>query len=114
MLSAAKHLRSLSGQHDSCVYIMSNKSHRLYAGMTTDLVDRVRQHKEGSYPNGFTARYNFDRLVYFETLATFAKAAAREKQIKAWTRAKRVALIQEKNPLWLDLSKDFDDLLMAR
>ena len=58
-------------------------------------------------------RYNFDRLVYFESLP-FTKAAAREKQIKAWTRAKRVALIQKNNPNWNDLSVDFGDLLMAR
>lgn len=69
------------------------KSHRLYTGLLTDLVNRVRQHKEGSDPNGFRARYNFDRLVYFETHPRFAAAVAREKQIKAWTRAKRVALI---------------------
>ena len=95
------------------MYIMSNKSHRLYTGMTVDLVNRVREHKDGSYPNGFTARYNFDRLVYFESLP-FSKAAAREKQIKAWTRAKRVALIQKNNPNWYDLSVNFGDLLMAR
>ena len=93
---------------------MSNKSHRLYTGITTDLVNRVREHKEGSYPNGFTARYHFDRLVYFETVSTFASAVARERQIKAWTRAKRVALIQVKNPRWHDLSANFEDLLLAR
>jgi len=93
---------------------MSNKSHRLYTGITTNLVNRVREHKEGSYPNGFTARYNFARLVYFEAMSTFALAVAREKQIKAWTRAKRVALIQINNPKWLDLSRDLDDLLLAR
>jgi len=99
---------------ETFVYIMSNKSHRLYTGIAADLVTRVRQHKDGSYPNNFTARYNFDRLVYFEARPTRAAAAAREKQIKAWTRAKRVALIQETNPRWKDLSANFDDLLMAR
>jgi len=93
---------------------MSNKSHRLYTGITTNLVNRVREHKEGSYPNGFTARYNFDRLVYYEGMPSLALAAAREKQIKAWTRAKRVSLIQIDNPNWRDLSADFDDLLLAR
>ena len=96
------------------VYIMSNKSHRLYTGVTADLVNRVREHKEGSYPNGFTARYRFTRLVYLEARATLAQAAAREKQIKAWTRARRVALIQKENPNWLDLSDRFRDSLMAR
>jgi putative endonuclease len=94
--------------------MMSNKSHRLYTGIATDLVNRVREHKEGSYPNGFTARYHFNRLVHFESLPNFALAVAREKQIKAWTRAKRVALIQKNNPNWNDLSADFTDLLMAR
>ena len=98
---------------ETFVYIMSNKSHRLYTGTAVDLVQRVRQHKDGSYPNGFTARYRFDRLVYFEALPTFAQAVAREKKIKAWTRAKRVALIQDKNPRWKDLSANFDDLAMA-
>ena len=99
---------------ETFVYITSNKGHRLYTGMTVDLVQRVRQHKDGSYPNGFTARYRFDRLVYFETLPSFAEAVAREKRIKGWTRAKRVALIQEKNPRWKDLGANFDDLAMAR
>ena len=95
------------------VYIMSNKSHRLYTGLTSDLVNRVREHKESTYPNGFTARYNFDRLVYFEWLPSLPTAARRERQIKAWTRAKRVALIQAKNPNWKDVSLAFDDLLKA-
>jgi putative endonuclease len=82
--------------------------------MADDLVQRVRQHKDGTYPNSFTARYRFDRLVYFEALPSFAEAVAREKMIKAWTRAKRVALIQEKNPRWKDLGANFDDLLMPR
>jgi putative endonuclease len=93
---------------------MSNKGHRLYTGMTVDLVQRVRHHKDGSYPSGFTARYRFDRLVYLEALPSFAEAVAREKRIKGWTRAKRVALIQEKNPRWKDLSANFDDLALAR
>jgi len=98
---------------DAFVYIMSNKSHRLYTGSTSDLVRRVREHKERVYPNGFTARYKFDRLVYFELLPSFAAAVGRERQIKAWTRAKRVALIQSKNPNWNDLSAAFNDLLLA-
>jgi putative endonuclease len=96
------------------VYIVSNKSHRLYTGTTTDLISRVREHKERSYPNGFTARYNFDRLVYYETFPTLREAAKRERQIKAWTRAKRVALIQQKNPQWHDLSDAWNDLLLIR
>ena len=93
---------------------MSNKSHRLYIGATVDLVNRVRQHKEGSYPNAFTARYKYDRLVYFEILPSYDAALAREKYLKGLLRAKKVALIQRENPKWLDLSAKFDDLLMIR
>jgi putative endonuclease len=99
---------------DSYVYIMSNKSHRLYVGATTDLVNRVREHKQGSYPNGFTARYKFDRLVHFETVDSYAAALARERYLKGLVRVKKVALIQRDNPKWLDLSANFDDLLRLR
>jgi putative endonuclease len=96
------------------VYIMSNRQHTLYVGATADLLHRVWQHKNRVYPNGFTARYNFTRLVYFETTATYAKALVREKQLKAWSRAKKVALIQATNPRWNDLSRDLDPVLVAR
>ena len=108
----AQRARDLS--RGAFVYIVSNKSHRVYTGVTTDLVNRVREHKEGTYPNGFTARYNFDRLVYLEWLPSLGAAAKKERQIKAWTRAKRVALIQAENPNWKDLSVGFDDLLKVR
>jgi putative endonuclease len=74
----------------------------------------MRQHKEKSYPNGFTARYKFDRLVYYEVLDSFPLAIARERYLKGLVRARKVALIQRENPKWLDLSAHFDDLLMAR
>ena len=93
------------------VYIMSNRSHRLYTGATVNLPKRVGQHKEGTYPNAFTARYKFYRLVYYEPQRSYVR---REHQIKGWTRAKRVALIQSANPRWKDLSLQFDDLVLAR
>jgi putative endonuclease len=96
------------------VCIVSNKSHRLYVGATADLVQRVRQHKDQTYPNGFTARYVFDRLVYYEVTATYAAALSRECQIKGWKRERKVALIQEKNPKWLDLSGTWTELLLAK
>ena len=92
-------------------YIVSNKSHRLYVGWTTDLIVRVRQHREKRYPNGFTARYNFDRLVWFEAHTTRKAAWTREHQIKGWLRAKKVALIQATNPKWLDLFREIHELL---
>ena len=91
--------------------MMSNKSHRLYAGVAVNLPKRVMQHKQKTYPNGFTARYNFDRLVWFEAVASLAAAARRERQIKSWRRDRKVALIQEKNPNWLDLSETWTQLL---
>ena len=90
---------------DAYVYIVSNKSHRLYVGWTSDLLRRVREHTQKLYPDAFTARYNFDRLVWFEVVAGGEKAALiRERKIKHWSRAKKVALIQEQNPNWLDLT----------
>ena len=94
-----------------CIYMMSNKSHTFYVGITTDIRRRVVQHKMKTYPNGFTARYHFDRLVWYEAAATRIAAAKREREIKGWTRARKVALIQQGNPNWLDLSVTFDDWL---
>jgi putative endonuclease len=94
--------------------MMNNRHHRIYVGATTDLVDRVRQHRNKTYPNAFTARYDFYRLVYFEPLPTFEDALRRETQIKAWRREKKVALIQEKNPNWRDLSASYSELLETR
>ena len=88
------------------VYIVSNKSHRLYVGMTSDPHRRADEHRTGAFSSGFTAQSNFDRLVYFEPQPSYASAIARGKQIKGWTRAKKVALIQAKNPKWLDLRRD--------
>ena len=96
------------------VYIISNNAHTLYTGMTDNLPNRVRQHKEGTYSNGFTARYTWDRLVYFESAASKSAAAKREKQIKGWSRAKRVALIQAENPNWNDLSASWSEMLLLR
>ena len=97
-----------------CVYIVSNRAHTLYTGITNDLVRRVRQHKERTFENGFTARYTFNRLVWYEFVASQKDAARREKQIKRWTRAQRVALIQSMNPNWNDLSASVTALLMLR
>jgi len=94
----------------ACVYIVSNQSHRLYVGSTVELLDRVRQHKNKRFKASFTARYHFNRLVYFEILPDIEAAKSREKQIKGWTRAKKVALIQAVNPNWLDLTAKLSDL----
>ena len=95
---------------EAFVYIVSNVSHTLYCGITTDLRQRFEQHKTGTYPNGFTARYRFNRLVYYEIAQSMDAAAKREKEIKKWRRSKKVALIQSMNPNWLDLSPRLDPL----
>jgi putative endonuclease len=76
----------------------------LYTGVTRYIYNRTLDHKEGMV-EGFTRRYNINRLVYFETFQYVNNAIAREKQIKAWTRAKRIALIKSTNPTWLDLAE---------
>ena len=90
------------------VYIMTNHSRTLYTGMTNDLARRVAEHKQKSIP-GFTARYNITRLVYYEETTDVRSAIAREKQIKGWVRAKKVALIEAVNPQWRDLSAEWDE-----
>jgi len=84
------------------VYILSSLSRRLYTGVTNDLRRRLWEHREGS-PGSHTARYRITRLVYFEATCDIRGAIAREKQIKSWTREKRLRLIEESNPGWLDL-----------
>ena len=85
------------------VYIMPSRSLTLYTGVTGDIYHRTLQHKAGEV-EGFTKKYHIDRLVYYETFKYVNNALAREKQIKAWTRAKRLALIQTTNPAWQDMA----------
>ena len=85
------------------LYIMANRSRTLYCGFTNDLARRVHQHKTMAM-DGFTRRYLIDRLVYFEEAKDVRDAIAREKQVKGWTRAKKIALIESMNPEWEDLS----------
>jgi putative endonuclease len=87
---------------------MSNRSSTLYTGSTNDLANRVFYHKE-KLVDGFTKRYGINRLVYYEVGKTREAAVNREKQIKGWTRAKKIALIESMNPTWRDLSQDFMD-----
>ncbi|MCB0243025.1 MAG: GIY-YIG nuclease family protein [Anaerolineae bacterium] len=89
------------------VYIMASASGTLYTGVTGDLERRVAEHKQKLIP-GFTARYNITRLVWYETTPDVKSAIAREKQIKGWLRAKKIALVESVNPQWRDLSEDWD------
>ena len=87
------------------VYILSNRSRTLYIGVTNDLEKRVAEHKSGNIP-GFTSRYGIDRLVYFEEFASINDAIEREKKLKGWLRARKVALIASTNPTWDDLAAE--------
>ena len=87
------------------VYIMASASRVLYIGVTGDLLRRVMEHKEMRVP-GFTARYRVTELVYFEAFGDIRIAIAREKQIKGWLRARKIALIESFNPHWRDLAAE--------
>jgi putative endonuclease len=91
---------------DFYVYILTNTANVLYIGVTRDLTVRFWQHVE-ERSSRFTARYNLDRLMYFEVFPTAREAIAREKQLKSWRREKKVALIASMNPAWRDLSGRF-------
>tara|TARA_R110002051_G_scaffold131151_1_gene205008 strand:+ start:4902 stop:5180 length:279 start_codon:yes stop_codon:yes gene_type:complete len=87
------------------VYILTNKNNTtLYVGVTANLGKRIQQHKNKHDKKSFTAKYNVDKLVYYEVFQEIGDAIAREKQIKAGNRAKKIALIEKKNPDWEDLS----------
>ena len=87
------------------VYILSNRSHTLYIGMTNNLRGRIAQHRQQK-PATHTARYKIDRLVYFECFQYVLNAIDREKQLKHWTRAQKIVLIQSRNPTWEELLPD--------
>ncbi len=88
---------------ESYVYLLANKYNNvLYTGVTSDLIRRVYEHKN-SLVKGFTQKYNVNRLVYYEACANIVVAIEREKQVKAWSRKKKEALINTLNPDWEDL-----------
>ena len=85
------------------VYLLSSRSRTLYVGVTTNLHRRISEHRAARDPNCFTARYRVFLLVHVEVCDRTIDAIAREKQIKSWSRAKKVALIEAGNPAWQDL-----------
>jgi putative endonuclease len=91
------------------VYILASASRVLYTGITNDLQRRVHEHQARCIP-GFTQKYHVTRLMYCEAFRDVREAIAREMQIKAWTRAKRIALIETLNPHWRDLSTEWHAL----
>lgn len=85
------------------VYILASKRNgTIYIGVTSDLVRRVWQHKQGTY-DGFTSRYGVNQLVYYETFTRMEDAIIREKRLKEWHRTWKIRLIEEGNPEWRDL-----------
>ena len=91
------------------VYIMSNKPQGvIYVGVTNNLLERVKEHKLKIYPNSFTAKYNCDKLIYFEEWEDGFEATVREKQLKKWKRDWKVNLIEDMNPAWMDISLNWN------
>ena len=95
-------------QRNYYVYIMASRSLNLYTGVTNSIYRRALQHKRGEI-DGFTKHYNINRLAYYEIFHQIGAAIAREKQIKSWTRAKRLALIATKNPTWQGLAEGWGE-----
>jgi putative endonuclease len=104
LVSARALIRFMDGRF--WVYIVASNGRTLYTGMTNSLDRRVDEHKGHLVP-GFTAEYGCVRLVHFEEFSEPRCAIAREKQIKGWVRAKKIALIESLNPRWEDLAKDW-------
>ncbi len=95
-------------QHCYTVYILGSITGTLYVGITSNLHFRVRQHKEHTF-RGFTAKYEVERLLYYETYGEVTNAIKREKQLKGWRREKKIALIEKLNPQWQGLSRGWYD-----
>ncbi len=91
---------------------MASRSHNFYVGVTNDIERRVRQHKEHAF-EGFTARYNIDRLVWYKIYGDVHHAIALEKQLKGWRREKKIALIELLNPTWQDLSEEWGKPILS-
>jgi len=86
------------------IYILTNKNNTtLYVGVTSHIVQRINQHKDKIFPESFSAKYNLNKLVYYETFQEIGDAIGREKQIKGGSRQKKLDLINSKNPEWKDL-----------
>jgi len=91
-------------ERGGCVYITTNKLHTVfYTGVTSDLRGRIWEHKNKTYPNSFTARYNCDKLVYYYFYSTIDEAIPVEKLIKGGSRDSKKQLVQQMNPDWIDL-----------
>jgi putative endonuclease len=90
------------------VYVIASRSRTLYIGFTSNLEARVWQHKHEVF-EGFSSEFACHRLVYFERYVTATVAIAREKQLKRWSREKKIGLIERENPTWEDLSAEWGE-----
>jgi putative endonuclease len=88
------------------VYILASRSRHVYTGVTNDLQRRLVEHRQGLTP-GFTSQYRIFRLVHCEAFGDISDAIAREKEIKAWRREKKIWLIERDNPTWEDLAAEW-------
>ena len=88
------------------VYILASRSRTLYVGVTNDLLRRLYEHRDPSR-SGFCQRYSISRLVHFEVARDVRSAIAREKQIKSWSRRRKIELVSAENPTWTDLSENW-------
>jgi putative endonuclease len=93
-------------------YIVASRSHNFYVGMTSDLQGRMWQHRDGVF-DGYSKTYKCNRLVWFERHGLVLNAIAREKQLKGWTRVKKIWLIELENPAWVDLSEEWGSVIPA-
>jgi putative endonuclease len=90
------------------VYILTNKLNNvLYVGVTSNLTQRLHQHRTGVFTNSFTSKYNVNKLVYYEEFLSIEDAIFREKQLKAGSRKKKIELIEKMNKDWKDISVQY-------
>ena len=95
------------------IYIITNFTNTtLYIGVTSNLPQRLIEHKEKRFQNSFSARYNLNKLVYYEQFQMIGDAIGREKQLKAGSRKAKIDLIEKLNPEWIDLFEDIKDIMI--
>jgi len=87
------------------VYILASDARELYVGVTNNVYRRVAQHRSSLDPDSYTTRHQTTRLVYCESTPDVSAAIRREKQIKSWTRKRKLELIEKANPAWRDLAE---------
>ena len=98
-------------EHEYFVYIVCSRSGTLYIGMTNSIYRRALQHKRGEI-EGFASKYHCDRLVWYEGNDDVRRAIDREKQLKGSNRAKKISLIESKNPRWEDLAEKWGSQML--